>query len=447
MTTRPLQRFDVSSRNSLYERRTFKDKCTCAFCRVLLNRIDKELDKTLRQEQAGFRKGRGCIDQIFTLKNIIEQSIEWKTPLYINFIDFKKAFDSIHRETLWAILRSYGVPKKIVTLIKSFYTDFECALLLNNKATDSFAVKSGVRQGCIISPILFLVAIDWVMRKTTSDRSRGITWGMFSKLEDLDFADDIALLSPKQEHMQEKTTRLCDFASQTGLQINARKTKEMRLNTTSNDRLVADCIHIEQVDNFTYLGAVVSTADPTQKDIKNRLAKARSAFHRLRPIWKSKQYTRKTKLRIYNSNVKSILMYGSECWRVTKSDMRALSSFHHGCLRRICKIFWPQKVSNKDLLNMTESTCIIQQIQQRRLRWLGHVLRMQGSNNTKVALRWTPQGKRARGRPKTTWRRTIEAELKELGMTWGEAEVKAKNRVEWRNLVATLCSDRSEEDK
>jgi hypothetical protein len=100
----------------------------------------------------------------------------------------------------------------------------------------------------------------------------------------------------------------------------------MRLNTTSNLRLDAEGTVIQQVDQFTYLnlGTVVSTEDPTQKDIKNRLAKARSAFQRLRPIWKSKQYNRKTTIRLYNSNVKSVLLYGSECWRVTKTDMRAL---------------------------------------------------------------------------------------------------------------------------
>jgi len=69
------------------------------------------------------------------------------------------------------------------------------------------------------------------------------------------------------------------------------------------------------------------------------------------------------------------------------------------------------------------------------------------SNITSIALRWTPHGQRPRGRPKTTWRRTIESELKELGMTWGEAETKAKDRTGWRNLVATLCSDGSEEDR
>ena len=88
---------------------------------------------------------------------------------------------------------------------------------------------------------------------------------------------------------------------------------------------------------------------------------------------------------------------------------------------------------------MTESSCIIDEIKQKRFRWVGHVLRRENSSITKTALRWTPQGKRPRGRPKTTWRRTIENELKDLKMTWGEAETVAKNRPEWRGLVLTLC--------
>ena len=127
--------------------------------------------------------------------------------------------------------------------------------------------------------------------------------------------------------------------------------------------------------------------------------------------------------------------------------MRALSNFHHSCLRQICRIFWPNHISNENLLEMTNSTCVLKEIQQRRFRWLGHVLNMPVSNITRIALRWTPQGKRPRGRPKTTWRRTIESELKELGKTWEEAEAKAKDRTGWRNLVATLCSDGSEEDR
>ncbi|CAG2240027.1 unnamed protein product [Mytilus edulis] len=155
--------------------------------------------------------------------------------------------------------------------------------------------------------------------------------------------------------MQEKTDRLSHFASQIGLELNAKKTQEMRLYTTSNLRLKAKVTEIQQVDKFSYLGTVVSTED----------------IQRLPLIWKSKQYNRKTKIRLYNINVKSVLLYGSECWRVTKIYMRSLSSFHDNCLRRICKIVWPYGISNEHLLEMTKSMCILKEIRQRRFRWMG----------------------------------------------------------------------------
>jgi hypothetical protein len=108
------------------------------------------------------------------LKNIIEQTLEWNCPLYINFTDLKKAFDIIHYDTLWKILRSYGVPLKIISLIEIFYNHFECSVILSNTSSEWFPVKSGIRLGCTLSPILLLVVIEWVMRRTTSDKPRGI---------------------------------------------------------------------------------------------------------------------------------------------------------------------------------------------------------------------------------------------------------------------------------
>ena len=88
------------------------------FCSVLLNRLREHVDSRLREEQAGFRKGRSCSEQIFTLRTIIEQSLEYQTPLIINFIDIKKAFDSIHRESLWKIVKLYGVPDRFINIIQ-----------------------------------------------------------------------------------------------------------------------------------------------------------------------------------------------------------------------------------------------------------------------------------------------------------------------------------------
>jgi hypothetical protein len=86
-------------------------------CSVILQRIKTEVDKTLRDEQAGFRQERSCVDQIATLRIIVEQTIEWQTSLCMNFIDFENAFDSI----LWKILKHYGIPQKIISIIQQLY--------------------------------------------------------------------------------------------------------------------------------------------------------------------------------------------------------------------------------------------------------------------------------------------------------------------------------------
>ena len=91
---------------------------TCKiFSRIIMKRISAATDTILRQEQAGFRRGKSCIDHIFTLRQILEQSTEWNSTIYIAFIDFEKAFDSLHRESLWRILCHYGIPQKMVNVI------------------------------------------------------------------------------------------------------------------------------------------------------------------------------------------------------------------------------------------------------------------------------------------------------------------------------------------
>jgi hypothetical protein len=91
------------------------------FCRVIMERIRKGVEQRLRNEQAAYRKGHGTAEQIFVLRNVVEQSIEWQAPLYINFIDFRKAFDSIIREKLWKILKTYGIPDLFIDIIKEMY--------------------------------------------------------------------------------------------------------------------------------------------------------------------------------------------------------------------------------------------------------------------------------------------------------------------------------------
>ena len=139
---------------------------------------------------------------ITTLRIIIEESLEWNSPLYINFVDFEKAFDSIDRDVLWAIMRHYAIPDKIVRLVKRTYEGATCRVVQEDQLTEAFEVVTGGRQGCLLTTFLFLPVSLNERRRT------GIQWGMFSQLDDLDFADDLALLSHSRHHMQLKTSRL-----------------------------------------------------------------------------------------------------------------------------------------------------------------------------------------------------------------------------------------------
>ena len=414
------------------------------FNRVILNRLKNILDPQLREEQAGFRQNRSCTDQIATLRIIVEQSLEWNSPLYINFIDYEKAFDSVDRQTLWKLLRHYGIPEKIVNLIKNTYESMSCRVVHGGQLTNGFQVRTGVRQGCLLSPILFLLVIDWIMKTATREGRNGIQWTLWKQLDDLDFADDLALLSHNQQQMQEKTNTVAATSSQVGLSIHREKTKILKINTTSNEQVTLNGGPLEERQSFTYLGSIIDQQGGTAADVQSRIGKARAAFIQLKNIWTARELTLTTKLRLFNSNVKSVLLYGAETWRMTKTTTDRVQTFINGCLRRILQIRWPDTISNANLWESTKQLPADEEIRKRRWGWIGHTLRKPPTNITRQALKWNPQGKRKRGRPRNTWRRDLEADTTKMGYTWNQIERMAQDRGLWRSLFGGPYPDRGD---
>ena len=121
------------------------------------------------------------------------------------------------RDILWKLLRHYEVPNKLVSLVKASYEGVSCKAIHGIHFTDSFQVKTWVKQGYLLSPFLFLVAIDWVMKTTTAHIRNGIQRTIWKQLDDLDFADDLALLSNKHQHMHENTSELDTILAGVGL--------------------------------------------------------------------------------------------------------------------------------------------------------------------------------------------------------------------------------------
>ena len=245
---------------------------------------------------------RSCCDHIATLKIIEEETLEWNTGLYMVSVDFKKAFDSINRDMLWKILCYDGVPSKTIKMIQVLYEGFQARVMHEGTMTV-------VRQGCLLSPLLFLVVVDWVTRQAYGENKTEIQLSMLSKLEDLGFADDLVFLCQKITHARQKFEALQGQADRVGLKVNASKTKEMRIRAPPN---TGDIMRrgkaLEQVTVFTYLGSIVTTTGGTEEDVEARCRKAQVAFSMLGPVWGSLYISLWTKLRIFNSNVKFILL-------------------------------------------------------------------------------------------------------------------------------------------
>ncbi|VDP24764.1 unnamed protein product [Schistosoma margrebowiei] len=320
------------------------------------------VDAQLRDQQAGFRKDRSCTDQIATLRIIVEQSVEWNSSLYINFIDYDKALDSVDRTTLWKLLRHYGVPQKIVNIIRNSYDGLHCKIVHGEQLTRSLEVKTGVRQGCLLSPFLFLLVIDWIMKTSTSEGKQGTSR---MPLDDLDFADDLALLSQTQQQMQGKTTSV---AAAIGLNIHKGKSKILRYNTACTNPITIDAEDLEDVKTFTYLGSIIDEQGRSDAGVEARINKAR-AYLQLGNVWNSKQLSSNTKVRIFNTKDSSTV------WRTTKATIQKIQVFINSCLRKLLQISWTDTISNNVLWERTNQIPAEEEIRKKRWKWAGHTLR------------------------------------------------------------------------
>ncbi|CAH0551189.1 unnamed protein product [Brassicogethes aeneus] len=405
--------------------------------KIIIDRMREPIRelRELRENQAGFRSNRSCIDHICTLRLILEEVAEKNEEIHINFIDFEKAFDSVKRERMWDILRLYGVPEKFIKILKMLYEEYIAKIEHEGSLSEGIKLEKGVRQGCRMSPLLFIITMDWVMERT-EDRKSGIIWEVFKRLEDLEFADDICLLATRKKHVQDKTKRLERNAHIVGLKINAKKTKLLTNNETE-DNIIMDDKEIEEVKEFCYLGSIISVEGGTEKDIEIRLSLAQKSFKRLNKIWSSTILSRKNKIRIFRSNVKSILLYGAETWKNCTS-IGKIQTFINKCLRIICGIFWPNTITNEELHRTTEEEKVERTIRKNRWKWIGHTLRKNNKSIARQALSYKIPGKRRTGRPNNTWRRTINEELQKQGLTWTEARNMANNRQTWKELVERM---------
>ena len=318
---------------------------------VILRRLYKTREEQTREEQAGFRAGRGCIDQIFTLRQLLEHRHAFRRPTIIVFLDIRAAFDSIDRTALWNCLLRNGVPEKYVSILKELYRHTSGRVRAYGQLSPPFAVTSGVRQGCPVSPFLFNFAIEDVLQNALSGLPNGgVELLPGNRVFDLEYADDIALLSDNTQAAQQALNRLAIEVSRYGMCFAPSKCKVLLQDWQEPVPALTLCgVQLELVENFKYLGSLITAGGGVGEEITSRIARARTAFANLRHLWRRRDIRLSLKGRVYNAAVRSVLLYGCETWPLRAEDARRLSVFDHRCLRSIARVWWEHRVSNDEV--------------------------------------------------------------------------------------------------
>ncbi|VDO59745.1 unnamed protein product [Schistosoma margrebowiei] len=266
------------------------------------------------------------------------------------------------------------------------------------------------------------------MKTSTSEGKHGIQSTSRMQLDDLDFADVLALLSQTQQQMQEKTTSVAAASAAIGLNIHKGKSKVLRYNKACTNPITNDREDLEDVKTFTYLGSIIREHGGSDADVKARIGKARAAYLQLKNIWNSKQLSANTKVRVFNTNVKTVLLYGAETWITTKAVIQKIQVFINSCLRKILRVRWTDTISNNLLWGRTNQIQVGEEIRKKCWKWIGHTLRKAPNCVTRQVLTWNPEGQRRRGRPKNPLRREMEIDMKKMNKNWMELEKKAQDR-------------------
>ena len=243
---------------------------------IIQRRLGVFLIPELPIEQAGF--GRGTRDHIANLRWMMEKAREHQRYLYMCFIDYTKAFDCVDHDILWVVLRDMGVPVHLIVLLRRLYTNQEATVRTGFGETDNIDIGKGVRQGCILSPLLCNIYAENIMREALEEWERGISIGG-RMVTNLRYADDTTLLAGTKEDLVELVGRVRRASEKAGLYLNVGKTKGMT--TGYIGEVTVDGKDIEVVTKFVFLGALI-TEDALR--VRRRIAMGKSAMGGLTSI-------------------------------------------------------------------------------------------------------------------------------------------------------------------
>lgn len=408
--------------------------------RIIEKRLRKYVESDIADSQSGFRKGHSIQDHIFTLKQMINKTLQKGTELYIAFIDLEKAFDSIGRWRIWECLQNRKIDTSLIEAIKSFYKNTKNYVRYKGTQSKEFITEDGLRQGAVLSPLLFILAMD-EMIKLVKTQISAVTAG-YLRLQPITvtecaFADDLTIFGMTELEIKRNLEKWSEVLKEYGMKMNIGKTKVMVI-SRKDKKVSVTCEGqaIEQVNTIKYLGVVIDNKGQCETETNERMAAAGKLYNTLsRSFISKKEVSKTTKTIVYKTLFRPVLTFGSESWVLNKRQKQRIQAMEMKYHRRTMGVTRMDRQRNDDIRKDLNVKPILETLEENQLKWFGHMVRMTDERQVKRIWEARIQTNRTRGRPRETWNEAVSKVIKKRGLTWREAMELAQNKKSWSKFV------------
>lgn len=401
--------------------------------RIIKTKIENHMED-FSEEQGGFRSGRSCIDNIHCIRQVIEKNQAKNIDTHITFVDLEKAYDNVPRCQLWEAMRRMRIKEKWIEVTKALYENSEAQIRVGNKVTKAIEVSKGLKQGCTLSPIMFNIYAEQALEKWYR-KCGGMGIPIRDKtLHSLMFADDQLIVAQDEEDMIYMLRKLKEEYDKWGLLINFKKTEYMCVGRLAQNLHIGHET-IKACTEYKYLGSIISDTGKIEKDIEDKVIKGKRATKALHgTIW-NRNLTKQTKKNIFNAIVEPITTYGGELWPMTNKIRDKIRTVELDFMRRSLQYTRMDRIRTEDIWREMEvEISITRRLENKTLRWYGHVQRMNEERWPRAIMNWSPRGKRKRGRPTVKWKTCVYNSMLEKDLREEDIE----DRDYWRLRTANL---------
>ena len=240
------------------------------------------------------------------------------------------------------------IPDHLICLLRNLYEGQEATVRIGHGTTDWFQIGKGVHQGCILSPCLFNLCAEYIMRNAGLEETQAGIKIARRNINNLRYADDTTLMAESEEELKSLLTKVKEESEKVGLKLSIQKTKIMASGPITSWEIDGETV--ETVSDFIYLGSKITADDDCSHEFKRRLLLGRKVMTNLDSIFKSRDITLPTKVHLVKAMVFPVLMYGCESWTVKKAERQRIHAFELWCWRRLLRVSWTARRSNQSIL-------------------------------------------------------------------------------------------------